>query len=325
MKIRNVILLCACSLAALVSTPDSASAQTFEEWQQQTAQKARKQGISQHTIKTYLLTTVESDKIITLDRKQPENKLTYMEYLEKAIPQAKIKRGREEYRRHRVLLNKIGKQYGVDPEIIVALWGMETGYGSNTGNIRILDALSTLAYEGRRSELFTTELLTLLTLLDQKQINPKNLKGSWAGAMGQTQFMPSSFAKYAVDYNKDGKKDIWHTDSDVFASIANYLAKNGWQKNAISITPAEIPVRFDPLLADLKITKPVAEWKQLGVEPEDQPKDLQTPATLLALDREGQSHYALVFHNFKVLLGWNYSRLFAGAALHLAQEIKEGI
>ena len=299
-------------------------AESFAIWQQQTAQKARAAGINDKTIRKYLLKTKENMVVMKLDKKQPEGVLRYPDYLKSATA-SKIVRGREMYKKHRALLKTIGNKYGVDPEIIVALWGMETDYGRNTGNISILDALATLSYEGRRSEFFTTELITLLKLIDNGSISPKNLNGSWAGAMGQTQFMPSSFAKYAVDYNKDGRKDIWHTQGDVFASIANYLKSEGWQKGAISITTVTVPAKFDRSLAELAVAKRISEWKKLDVKAERLPKDVSTKATLLALDRETFTHTVLVFENFKILLKWNYSRLFAGAALHMAQEIKKGV
>lgn len=304
--------------------PQPLYAQSFAQWQQQIAKKARAEGVSNKTIQKYLMNTKENMAVVRLDKKQPEGVLRYSDYLKKATA-VKIPRGREAYKQHSKLLHKIGKEYGVDPEIIVALWGMETDYGRNTGNISILDALATLSYEGRRSELFTTELITLLKLIDDGSISPKNLRGSWAGAMGQTQFMPSSFAKYAVDYNKDGRKDIWHTQSDVFASIANYLKNEGWQKGAISITPVTVPQHFNKAHAELAVSKTIVDWKKLGIKAEHLPKDNNVKATLLALDREAFTHTSLVFDNFRVLLKWNYSRLFAGAALHLSQQIKKGV
>lgn len=321
--LRNAFLLCICAGLAFTPLPSKADDEAgFQVWRKEFAAKAHTAGLTQSTIKNHLLTTQFSETVIKLDRKQPENKLGWREYLNNAITQTKIQRGRKAYGEHRSLINKIGAHYKVDPEVIVALWGMETEFGKNCGNIDTLDALATLAYEGRRHEFFEGELLTLLKLIQKGEIHAKDLKGSWAGAMGQTQFMPSSFEKYAVDYNKDGYKDIWHTPSDVFASIANYLAQNQWQYKSVSITPAEIPVRFDPRQADLAVTKSISEWASLGVTPKTRELAPTTPATLLALDKEKQEDYVLVFHNFRVLLDWNYSRLFAGATLHLASALK---
>lgn len=320
---RNAFLLCL--TASLIFFPFISHADDeagFPAWRDGFVERAEKAGVSEKTIQKHLLPTKFSATVIKLDRKQPENKLAYREYLNKAISKTKIQRGRAAYAQHRALINKIGAQYKVDPEVIVALWGMETEFGKNCGNIDTLDALATLAYEGRRHQFFEDQLITLLKLIQKGDIHAKDLKGSWAGAMGQTQFMPSSFEKYAVDYNKDGYKDIWHTPSDVFASIANYLATNKWEYQQYSITPASIPVRFDPRLADLKVQKSVGQWESLGVEPKAKDLSKETTATLLALDKEKQEDYVLVFHNFHILLDWNYSRLFAGATLHLASALK---
>ncbi len=298
-------------------------AQTFEEWQHSMSKRAKAEGISKKTIRKHLLTTKEVETVVKLDKKQPEGTLGYAEY-RKIATTGKITRGTAMLKKHQKLLTTIGNKYGVDPEIIVALWGMETDYGRNCGNISTLDALATLAYEGRRSEFFSKELLILLKLVDKGEIDPKNLRGSWAGAMGQTQFMPTSFLKYAVDYNKDGHKDIWHTESDVFASIANYLKTEGWQKGAISITSVTTPDNFNRALADLTVSKNISEWKELGVKADRLPKDVSTKATLLALDRDKFTHQVFIFNNFRILLKWNYSRLFAGTALYLAQEINRG-
>ncbi|MEI6730672.1 MAG: lytic murein transglycosylase, partial [Pseudomonadota bacterium] len=259
--LRNAIIAASFFSLALATT---LHAETFEDWQHTMAKRARAEGIKKKTIRNYLFTTKENDAVIALDRKQPEGTLGYAEY-RKIATSGKIVRGRAMLQKHRKLLNIIGNKYGVDPEVIVALWGMETDYGRNCGNISTLDALATLAYEGRRSEFFSGELLILLKLIDNGEIDPKNLHGSWAGAMGQTQFMPSSFLKYAVDYNKDRHKDIWHNESDIFASIANYLKTEGWEKGAISMTDVTTPENFDRALADLNISKKIAEWKELGV------------------------------------------------------------
>lgn len=311
----NVIIL-----AVLWST--AAEAKSFEEWKQGLVARAQKEGIRNKTIRHYLLGAHANDTVIKLDKKQPEGTLGYAEYRHVGA-EPKVARGRKMLKKYNKLLNEIGKAYGVDPEVIVALWGMETTYGRNSGTISTIDALATLAYEGRRSEFFTTELLTLLKLIDKGEINPRRLHGSWAGAMGQTQFMPSSFVKYAVDYDKNGKKDIWRSEADIFASIANYLKTEGWQQNSISMSYVKLPQNFDHKSADLGISKSVEEWKKLNVEAKIWPKDGKTQGTILALDRDKFTHTVLVYNNFRILLKWNYSRLFAGAALYLAQEIKK--
>ena len=153
--------------------------------------------------------------------------------------------GRKQFAANRALLKKIGKKYGVQPRFILALWAIETNYGKNTGGFQIVDALATLAYDGRRAGFFRNELIDALKILGQEHMPAADLKGSWAGALGQCQFMPDSYLKYAVDYDGDGKRDIWNTKADVFASIANYLKSSGWNDSVGWGRPVELPENFD--------------------------------------------------------------------------------
>jgi membrane-bound lytic murein transglycosylase B len=170
-------------------------------------------------------------RIIELDRSQPEFKLTLKQYLDRIVSDKTVWDGRRLYREHRDLLKKIGDQYGVEPQYIVALWGIETRYGRITGGYPVIAALATLAYDGRRSAFFRAELIRALKILEEGHIALEDMDGSWAGAMGQVQFMPSSFVTYAVDYDGDGRTDIWDNVPDALASAANYLSKSGWARN----------------------------------------------------------------------------------------------
>lgn len=208
--------------------------QPFNDWLAEFRQDALADGISEATLDEAFADAKVIDRVIELDRKQPESTQTMEEYLEKIVNTKRIEKGREMMATHRDLLKEISAKYDVAPQYIVALWGIETNYGSNTGNYSIVNALATLAYEGRRSEFFRTELLKVLHISQDDGIPASEIKGSWAGAMGQCQFMPSSFMNFAVDHNGDGKRDIWNTQEDVFASIANYLNKSGWD-NAASL------------------------------------------------------------------------------------------
>ena len=208
--------------------PAAPSDAVFNQWLKGVKKEARSKGISQATIDEALTGIAHDSRVIRLDRRQPETKLTLEEYLTKVISDQRIARGREMLAQHRELLEPISKQYGVAPEFIVALWGIETSYGSNTGSFSIVESLATLAYDGRRSAYFRGELMNALRIIDEDHISAYDMEGSWAGAMGQCQFMPSSFLNFAVDHNGDGKRDIWNTEADVFASIANYLSKHGW-------------------------------------------------------------------------------------------------
>lgn len=228
----NRIIILAVSFAlvgfASFAQEEEHNLQPFGLWLEELKKDALAQGISAKTLEEALADTAPIDRVIELDRTQPESTLTLEEYLEKVVTEARVQQGRELFAEHRELLKKIGGQYGVSPRYILALWGIETNYGGNTGNFSVIDALATLAYDGRRSEFFRDELLKALTIIDQDHIRAIDMDGSWAGAMGQCQFMPSSFLRFAVDYDGDGRRDIWNSPPDIFASIANYLHESGW-------------------------------------------------------------------------------------------------
>lgn len=204
----------------------------FGLWLMELKQDALKQGISEKTVEGAFASTNPIERVIELDRKQPESTMTLEDYLEKVVTETRIDEGRELAKEHRAMLVDISEKYSVEPEYIVALWGIETNYGNNTGGFSIIDALATLAYDGRRSDYFRGELMNALKIIDAGHIEAIDMDGSWAGAMGQCQFMPSSFLNFAVDQDGDGKRDIWYTHADIFASIANYLKSSGWDGDA---------------------------------------------------------------------------------------------
>ena len=216
------------ALPAAAQTPP----QPFGLWVQGVEAEARAVGISDATLQEAFANIWPNERIIKLDRKQPEGQMTLEEYLSKTVTPLRIKQGKQKLEQHRALLEQVTAAYGVEPEVIVALWGKETNYGSNTGGFDLIEALSTLAYDGRRSDFFRKELLQALLILQEGHISRAAFQGSWAGAMGQCQFMPSSFFTFAVDGDGDGKRDIWQNLPDVFASIANYLAESGWQQGS---------------------------------------------------------------------------------------------
>ena len=207
---------------------------------------------------------------------------------------------------------------------IVALWGIETDFGRITGGFPVISSLATLAYDGRRSKFFRKELLLALKIVDGGHILAKDMVGSWAGAMGQNQFMPSSFHAYAVDYDKDGSKDIWKTLPDVFASIANYLSKSGWQADQTWGRPVRLPENFSRKFLGRKIKKPLGEWQQLGVRKlsgQDLPK--RNLLSSIIRPEKGQIGPAFViYNNYEVILKWNRSNYFATAVGTLSDKIK---
>ena len=202
---------------------DDAFAQGFEVWLADFKQRAVASGIAKSTVNSALKIAEPIERIVQLDKKQPEKKQTMEEYLANVISDARIIKGRELYEQHAELLSRISAQYGVEPEFIVALWGLETGYGKNTGGFNVVSALATLAYEGRRREFFESELMSALLIIDQGHVTASDMRGSWAGAMGQCQFMPSSFVRFAVDFDGDGRRDIWTSIPDALATAANLL------------------------------------------------------------------------------------------------------
>ncbi|MEZ5691230.1 MAG: lytic murein transglycosylase [Rickettsiales bacterium] len=202
--------------------------QPLSAWISELDEELRGNGISGNLVKDSFDGFTPIERVIELDRKQPEGTMTLDEYLKKVISKKRIEDGRAEFSRNKKSLNKVAKKYGIPPEVIVALWGIETNYGSNIGNFNTIHALATLAYDGRRSEFFRKELINAFKIMEAEKMNSDGFIGSWAGAFGQCQFMPSSYLRYAVDFDGDGRRDIWDTPEDIFASIANYLAKEGW-------------------------------------------------------------------------------------------------
>jgi membrane-bound lytic murein transglycosylase B len=297
----------------------------FGMWLGELREQARAQGISEKTIQAALTDIELDDSIITLDRKQPEGTITLAKYLKNTVAPLRIRQGREMMQEYESKLARIGKEYGVQPRFIVALWGIETNYGANTGGFDVVPALATLAYEGRRSEFFRGELLNALKIIDQDHIAADAMQGSWAGAMGQCQFMPSTFLKFAVDYNKDGRHDIWNDEGDVFASIANYLRSLGWRENEGWGQPVNVPAGTDASLFDLTKVKTISQWKQLGIKQAGGKPlpDSEIEASLIKVGEGDAAADYLVYHNFKALLQWNRSRFFATAVGNLADRVNE--
>ncbi len=225
--------------AALAAIPSARANPTdFRTWLAELRSEAARQGISQRTIDGALAGVAPIPRVLELDRRQPESTMTFAQYRDRVINNDRVEQGRQRLVQNRDLLARVTERYGVPARFIMALWGMETSYGANMGGFKIVDALATLAYDGRRSQFFRTELLAALRILDQGHIAPERMLGSWAGAMGQSQFMPSSFLQYAVDFDGDGRRDIWTSQPDVFASAANYLARNGWVRASTCVAPS---------------------------------------------------------------------------------------
>jgi membrane-bound lytic murein transglycosylase B len=301
------------------------SGENFSVWLQQVRQEALAQGISKKTVRAALPNSLKPvEKIIRLDRTQPEGTKTFHQYFQDTITSRRIDDGRARYLGNKSLLSKVGADYGVDPQYVVALWGIETNFGRNTGGYDLVTALATLAWDGRRSDYFRQELMKALKILDNGDVPLKDMKGSWAGAMGQTQFMPSSFFKFAQDYNKDGKRDIWKDKADVFASAANYLSQSGWKKGEPWGRRVKLPDGFNRALIGLDTMRSLSFWHEQGVrmpQGESVPFEGAYQASLIQPDGHGTAAF-LVYNNFRVIMKWNKSTYFATSVGLLADRIK---
>jgi len=290
-----------------------AGAQDFQAWLQALRAEAQERGIKATTLDSALNGIALIPRVVELDRRQPEFTLTYTQYRDRVVPLSRIKKGRKKLAENRALLQEIGTKLGVQPRFIVALWGIETDFGRVTGGFSVVPALATLAFDGRRSAYFRKELHNALLILDQGHITAKAMVGSWAGAMGQSQFMPSSFLAYAMDYDGDGRRDIWTTRADVFASAANYLAKSGWRADQTWGREVTLPANFAPALANLKVRKQTGEWQAMGVRRADG-GDLparQLSASIVLPEKGKMSPAYMVYSNYRTTLLWNRSTFFA--------------
>ena len=313
-------------ISVLLLSAVPGSAEDFQIWLGKLRVEAEGKGISQSVLDEALAGIQPIPRVIELDRRQPEFTLTFTQYRDRVVPQSRIKKGRVKYQENRDLLEEIGGKIGVQPRFIVALWGIETDFGRVTGGFKVIPALATLAHDGRRSAYFRKELLNALQILHEGHIAPKEMMGSWAGAMGQSQFMPSSLLAHAVDYDGDGRRDIWTTRPDVFASAANYLAKSGWRADQTWGREVKLPHDFDFALADLKVRKPIGGWQALGVRQPDG-GDLPTrqlSASIVLPEKGKMSPAYLVYSNYRTTLRWNRSTYFALAVGLLSDGIGAG-
>jgi len=319
---RSFVLSLCLIVTGLMMAGKGALAQTvysevpYGLWLQQFYAEAKKQGITEETLNAAMTGVLPDERVVELDRKQPESTLTFTQYRRNVLPQARIDKARALYQEHKALLDRIAKKYDVPAKYIVALWGMESSFGANMGNFSVIESLATLAYEGRRADFFKDELIKALRILQEQGMDSSQLIGSWAGAMGQCQFMPSSYHKFAVDGDGDGKKDIWGSQADVFASIANYLHSSGWKGDQSWGREVRLPANFDRSLENIESFRPLSEWQKLGVTRVD-------GSPLPAVDIEAALIFAgrttpdegvyLIYPNYNIILTWNRSRYFGTA------------
>ena len=310
-------------LLLLVALPAHAAPEDFADWLQNLEQEAINEGISPQTVHEALDNVMVDDQVVELDHKQPETTATFESYVSRIVSPDRVEEARDMLEFNAATLRIVSQRYGVPPEIIVALWGIESRFGRNSGDREVIDSLVTLAYEGRRADFFRSQTKDALRILDQEHISSSALRGSWAGAMGQCQFMPSTYLKYAVDFDGKGMRDIWNNRADVFASIANYLAAEGWDRNMTWGREVELEEEVDPADIGLDHQKSLAEWSRDGVRNLDGSqlpvRDLN--ASLVQPDGPNGRSF-LVYDNYRALMKWNRSTYFATAVGLLADRMK---
>ena len=298
----------------------AAGAKSFDDYLGKVRSAAILSGVASETVDAAFRGLVRDERVVGYDRKQPEFVQTFEEYLTARVTNFRKNEGRRLFKLHQPLLDEVADLYDVDPEYIVAFWGLETSFGRYQGKYNIIRSLATLGHDQRRAAFFTAELLKALQILDEQHVSPEAFVGAWAGAMGQSQFMPSSFLRFAVDHDGDGRKDIWSNKADVFASIANYLNKAGWKKGAGWGGPASFntldfaslkPLEVDPSCRALKRHSrkmSIPSWRELGVVPLVQ---LADQAYALISPEAGASSGYLVGGNYRAILNYNCADKYA--------------
>ena len=313
--VRLLILLLALTFhwpIAGWSTSVYAEENDFTTWLELIRTEAIESGVQEDILDEALGSIELRPRIVELDRNQPEGRQSFQEYLSRVVPKHRVLAARKRLREQSGLLKEISEQYDVQPRFMVALWGLESDFGRFTGGFPVIDALATLAFDGRRSAFFRSELIDALRILSDGDVELAAMTGSWAGAMGQTQFMPSSYHFYAVDHDQDGRKDIWSSKGDIFASIANYLHTLGWKDDQTWGREVILPKHFDLGLTGLDVVKSISAWQDLGVR-RGNGDNLPTralDASIVLPDGEGGTAF-MVYQNFRTTLKWNRSIYFA--------------
>jgi membrane-bound lytic murein transglycosylase B len=311
-------------LAVLATFPVHAEGD-FDSWLAAFRQDAGAQGISAATLDAALSGIAPLERVVELDRRQPEFLQTFADYLERRVTANQVARGQALLQEHAALFDAVERQYGVSRTVLVAFWGLETNYGATLGSFNIPASLATLAYDGRRSEFFRSQLLDALRIVDAGHVAAADMNGSWAGAMGHMQFMPSTFRAYAVDGDGDGRIDLWQSLPDALHSAANYLQRAGWRADEPVALEVRLPQGFDWRKARVAHRLPVAAWTALGVQAAD---GTALPAAAgkaaIVLPQGWQGPAFMVFDNFDVVMQWNRSLSYALTVSQLARQVAGG-
>jgi len=299
-------------------------AQQFARWVAEFSQSARAAGIDEATLHNAFDTVRFVPRVIELDRAQPEFNRPVWDYLDNAVSKQRVTRGQDKLQQTRADINAAASRYGVPAEILVAIWGMESNYGSFMGDIPSIDALATLGFEGRRGPWARGQLLAALKMLQSHEVERSQMLGSWAGAMGQTQLLPSNYLAYAVDADGDGRRDIWASLPDVMGTTAHFLAQSGWQVNQPWAVEVRLPADFDLARADGELRQPSAAWQQQGVQSLDSRPLPELPDAAILLPAGARGPAFLVGANFRAILRYNNATSYALAVGLLAQQLAGG-
>jgi membrane-bound lytic murein transglycosylase B len=296
----------------------------FRAWIDAFKAEARPQGISDATLDRAFATVRFNARIIELDSHQPEFVKPVWEYIAGVVTEDALRRARQKLKEHAALLARVQQRYGVPPEYIVAIWRIESGFGANFGSFNVVEALATLAYAGRRQDFWKSELIAALRIAESGEVPLERLVGSWAGAMGHTQFMPSGFLSRGVDFDGNGKRDLWASLPDVFASTANHLVRGGWTGNTPFGAEVRLPANFPYELAETQ-RKPVADWRMLGVTLADgRPLPAWPGETAILVPAGHRGPAFLVSENYRALLDYNNAISYALSLGLFAERLRGG-
>ncbi len=313
--------LFAVAVCLLCHSPAQAD-EAFNQWLDAFRADAAAQGISQKTLDAALSGLSPDPDILEAQNNQAEFVKPIWDYLGSAVSQARIRKGQEQLRRYAEQFAAIEEKYGVDRHYVAAIWGMETSYGSFMGNKSVIRSLATLAYTGDRTTFGRNQLLAALRILDNGDIDVANMKGSWAGAMGHTQFIPTTYLDYAVDFTGDGTRDIWRAISDALASTANFLKEKGWNTGETWGYEVVLPEGFDYALADGGTQRTLAEWANFGItRPNGRPFPRPSDAARLIVPAGANGPAFLMINNFYVIKRYNNATAYALAVGHLADRL----
>lgn len=323
-------LCCSTNACASVAYMEKAGQppREYQEWLKDLKEEMHDKGISSATIEQAFAKNYyhPKHKVVEKDRNQAEFIMSSTEYLNRLVNRQRVEKGKQKYKEIRSHYQKVEKNYGVPLNYLVAFWGMETNYGQSFGNHEVIEALTVLSYDNRRPQFFRNELYQALKIIDNGNITVEGMEGSWAGAMGHFQFMPSTYNAYAVDYDKDGKIDIWNNYGDAIASAANYLQSIGWKKGEPWGMEVTLPWNFDYGNSGRGIKKSIKDWEKLGVRKADGKKiGLNAALKCSIIVPEGYKGQAyLVLDNFDKIMQWNKSENYALGVSLLADYVKSG-